>query len=82
MIDQVWERFLSALEPLWSAGRLSALLFQFPPWFGPSKAHREEILECKRRAAPYPICVEFRNAGLAGRIPPRAEPWISCAATP
>jgi uncharacterized protein YecE (DUF72 family) len=62
VIDQVWERFLSALEPLWNAGRLSALLFQFPPWFGPSKAHREQILECKRRAAPYPICIEFRNA--------------------
>jgi uncharacterized protein YecE (DUF72 family) len=62
VIDQVWERFLSALEPLWNAGKLTALLFQFPPWFGPSKDNRTAILECRRRAEPYPICVEFRNA--------------------
>lgn len=62
IVDQVWERFLSALEPLWSADKLSALLFQFPPWFGPSKANREVVLECQRKARPYPICVEFRNA--------------------
>ena len=31
--EQVWERFLSALTPLASAGKLGAVLFQFPPWF-------------------------------------------------
>lgn len=62
VVDQVWERFLSALEPLWNADKLSALLFQFPPWFGPNKTNREIVLECQRKAKPYPICVEFRNA--------------------
>jgi uncharacterized protein YecE (DUF72 family) len=62
VVDQVWERFLSALEPLWNADKLSALLFQFPPWFGPNKTNREIVLECQRKARPYPICVEFRNA--------------------
>jgi uncharacterized protein YecE (DUF72 family) len=62
VVDQVWERFLSALEPLYDAGRLGALLFQFPQWFTIRKASKNYLLECKERAAPYSICVEFRSA--------------------
>ncbi len=58
----MWERFLSALEPLHAAGKLGALLFQFPQWFTIRRAHKEYLLECKERAAPYRICVEFRSA--------------------
>ena len=62
VVDQVWERFLSALEPLHETGRLGSLLFQFPPWFGISKEHKHYILECKRRCEPFRMCVEFRSA--------------------
>ncbi|MGB9378028.1 MAG: DUF72 domain-containing protein [Mycobacteriales bacterium] len=61
VVDQVWERFLSALEPLHAAGKLGALLFQFPQWFPIGKTNKHYILECKRRVEPYRICVEFRN---------------------
>ena len=61
VVDQVWERFLSALEPLHQAGKLGALLFQFPQWFPIGRANKQYVLECKRRADPVPICVEFRN---------------------
>jgi uncharacterized protein YecE (DUF72 family) len=61
-VDQVWDRFLSALEPLDAAGRLGCLLFQFPPWFGIAARNKHYILECKRRCEPYRMCVEFRNA--------------------
>lgn len=61
VIDEVWDRFLSALTPLVDAGKLGALLFQFPPWFTISRRNKEYIIECARRAAPYQICVEFRN---------------------
>jgi uncharacterized protein YecE (DUF72 family) len=61
VVDQVWERFLAALEPLHDAGRLGALLFQFPQWFPIGKRNKEYILRCQERAKPYPICVEFRN---------------------
>lgn len=60
-VDAVWERFLSALEPLHAAGRLGAVLFQFPAWFPISKANKRYILECKERCAGYGMCVEFRN---------------------
>jgi uncharacterized protein YecE (DUF72 family) len=60
-VDQVWDRFLSALQPLYDAGKLGAVLFQFPQWFPIGKANKRYILECADRTKPYRICVEFRN---------------------
>ena len=60
-VDAVWERFLGALEPLHAAGKLGALLFQFPQWFPIGRGNKHYILECKERCQPYRICVEFRN---------------------
>jgi uncharacterized protein YecE (DUF72 family) len=62
IIDQVWERFLSALEPLHKAGKLGALLFQFPQWFTIRRSNKDYLLECKERVAPYRLCIEFRSA--------------------
>ena len=62
VVDQVWERFLAALEPLHEAGKLGAVLFQFPQWFPIGRATKRYLLECKERCAPMRICVEFRNA--------------------
>ena len=59
--DEAWQRFLSALEPLHQAGKLGAILLQFPPWFPISRARKEYILACAQRAAPRRVCVEFRN---------------------
>ncbi|MGH2754634.1 MAG: DUF72 domain-containing protein [Actinomycetota bacterium] len=61
VVDEVWDRFLSALEPLRVAGKLGALLAQFPPWFTIGRRNKEYILEVAKRAAPVPIAVEFRN---------------------
>ena len=59
--DQAWDRFLAALEPLREAGKLGAILLQFPPWFPIGRANKDYILACARRAAPRRVCVEFRN---------------------
>ena len=32
-VEEVWQRFRDALMPLHSAGKLGAILFQFPKWF-------------------------------------------------
>jgi uncharacterized protein YecE (DUF72 family) len=61
VVDEVWERFLAALQPLRDAGKLGALLFQFPQWFPIGKRNREYILRVQERCAPDKICVEFRN---------------------
>jgi uncharacterized protein YecE (DUF72 family) len=61
VVDEAWQRFLSALEPLHQAGKLGAILLQFPPWFPISRARKEYILACAQKAAPRRVCVEFRN---------------------
>ncbi len=61
LADQAWDRFLAALEPLRSTGRLGAILLQFPPWFPIGRANKNYILACAQRAAPRRVCVEFRN---------------------
>jgi len=61
-VDLVWERFLGALRPLHEAGKLGALLFQFPQWFPIGRATKRYLLECTERCAPMRLCVEFRNA--------------------
>jgi uncharacterized protein YecE (DUF72 family) len=61
VVDQVWDRFLAALVPMHEAGKLGALLFQFPQWFTINGEHKKYILQCKERCAPMRICVEFRH---------------------
>ena len=61
LADEAWGRFLAALEPLRSAGKLGAILLQFPPWFPIGRANKQYILACAQRAARDRVCVEFRN---------------------
>jgi len=59
--DQVWERFLRALDPLRAERKLGAILLQFPPWFPIGRARKDYIVACAARAAPDRVCIEFRN---------------------
>ena len=59
--DELWQRFVKALLPLESAGKLGTVLFQFPPWFLPGSEGREYILGAKERLGQYTMSVEFRN---------------------
>ncbi len=60
--EDVWTRFLSALDPLAEAGKLGALLFQFPPWFTLKRANKQYLLEVVARCGPLRPVFEFRNA--------------------
>src|SRR4249920_1047540 len=61
-VDEVWQRFHDALMPLHSAGRLGAVLFQFPQWFTISRKNKAYIEECAERLPDYRVAVEFRHA--------------------
>lgn len=64
LLDEVWQRFTGALEPLKKADRLGTLLFQFPPWFAPGDPRAKAFLgQCARRTAGWPVAVEFRHPG-------------------
>lgn len=58
---EVFRRFLAALEPLRSTGKLGGLLFQFPPYV----VHRDRSLEylewCREQAGDDRLLVEFRH---------------------
>ncbi|MER7332740.1 MULTISPECIES: DUF72 domain-containing protein [unclassified Micromonospora] len=60
--EEVWTRFLTALDPLVEAGKLGALLFQFPPWFTIRRDNKQYLLEVAKRCAPLRPVYEFRHA--------------------
>jgi uncharacterized protein YecE (DUF72 family) len=55
-------RFLDFLEPLASAGRLGAILLQFPPWFTATKKNARAIELLRERYPELPFAIEFRHA--------------------
>ncbi|WP_327289995.1 DUF72 domain-containing protein [Streptomyces sp. NBC_01198] len=63
LLDEVWDRFSGALEPLRRADRLGTLLFQFPRQLAPGRPGAEFLRRCRERAAGWPVAVEFRHPG-------------------
>jgi uncharacterized protein YecE (DUF72 family) len=62
-VEQVWELHREALAPLAAAGKLGAVLFQFPPWFVRSHDNRGYLRELPDRLPGWPLAVEFRGGG-------------------
>ncbi len=60
-LQEAWHRFAEALLPLQEADKLGGVLFQYPPWFVPSRENREEVKALRERLRDYLICVEFRS---------------------
>jgi uncharacterized protein YecE (DUF72 family) len=60
-LDEAWLRFDHALRPLHDAGKLGAVVFQWPPWFTAKKANRSSLEDVRRRLPDYRIAVEFRH---------------------
>jgi len=60
-VEEVWQRFREALMPLHSAGKLGAVLFQFPQWFVISRKNKAYIEECAARLPDYRVAIEFRH---------------------
>jgi uncharacterized protein YecE (DUF72 family) len=61
VVDLAWDAFRDALQPLLEAGRLGAVLFQFPSWFMPSSRSLAHIEQCQERMYGFEIAVEFRK---------------------
>lgn len=61
--DAVWATFLDALAPLRDAGKLGAILLQYPKWVGPSRANAALIEDAQRRLVQggWRAAVELRN---------------------
>src|SRR5919106_450258 len=57
----LWPDIADALGPLHEAGRLGAILLQYPPWFTPKRDNRDELARARERLSDLPICVELRS---------------------
>jgi uncharacterized protein YecE (DUF72 family) len=62
-LDRLWQLHRSALAPLAAAGKLGAVLFQFPPWFVRSPRSTEYLREIPQRLPHWNTAVEFRGGG-------------------
>lgn len=62
-VERLWEVHRSALEPLRAAGRLGAVLFQFPPWFVRGPGNERYLRELPGRLPGMTVAVEFRGGG-------------------
>ncbi len=61
LLDALWGRFRSALDPLRQSGKLGVVLFQFAPWFVFRPSSLDLIAACAEQLSGYRIAVEFRN---------------------
>jgi probable DNA metabolism protein len=72
LLDEVWLRFLHALEPLRSAGKLGAVLLQFPRWFTPSRGSASWLRRARERLGEVAGAVELRHRDwMSGRLADR-----------
>ncbi len=55
------KRYEESIQPVYEAGQINALLFQFPPWFDVKKEHIKKLRLLKEWLEPYPLALEFRN---------------------
>jgi uncharacterized protein YecE (DUF72 family) len=60
-LEEAWARFTRALRPLADAGRLGAILLQYPRWFTPKRSNRDELARLRGRVPDLRLCVEFRS---------------------
>jgi probable DNA metabolism protein len=61
LMNEVWRRFLGALEPLKAAGKLGAILLQYPRWFTPSRESADELTRARDHLGEVTGAVEFRH---------------------
>src|SRR5687768_11852877 len=62
------DEFRAGIEPLAQAGRLGALLAQFPPSFKDSPASRDYLAQLLRAFSGYPVAVELRHKSWSDAI--------------
>ena len=59
--DELWRRFIEALQPLQQAGKLGAVHFQFAPWLLRNREGMAHVRHCVEKMPEHLLAVEFRN---------------------
>ena len=59
--ETVWDRFREGMQPLQDAGKLGAIVFQFPKWFLPSPSAYRFMEDLREWLPDFGIAIEFRQ---------------------
>ena len=62
LVDLCWATYTDALLPLHDAGKLGAIVLQFPKWVTPNRGTFAYLEEVRERLGHYRGAIEFRNA--------------------
>jgi uncharacterized protein YecE (DUF72 family) len=65
LVEELWRRFEAAVQPLGEAGKLGAVVFQFPPWFRPGRDSAAYLASLGEKVR-FRAAVEFRNGAWLG----------------
>ncbi len=68
--SEIWRRFRDAITPIHTAGKLGAVLLQYPPWFTATRGNVKVLEHARESLGDLPAAVEFRHAswGSPGRF--------------
>ena len=58
---EMFQAYLDSIQPVVEAGRLTAVLFQFPPWFDCSPEHVRQLRAVRKWMGRLPLALEFRH---------------------
>ena len=61
-LEEVFARYWVSLDPLRKAGKLGAILLQYPEWSVISRASKDAIVRARELLPDDRVAVEFRNA--------------------
>lgn len=59
--DSMFQAFKDSIEPVREAGKLKAVLFQYPPWFECDRNNVALLRAAKDRMGDIPVALEFRH---------------------
>lgn len=60
-IEEIYQTFEDCLMPMQQAGKLYAVLVQFPPWYDAMPKNMAYIRKMNQRLTHFQLAVEFRN---------------------
>jgi len=59
--EEMYAAFLESLAPVVEAGRLTCVLFQYPPWFDCTRENVTRLRGARERMGGLPCALEFRH---------------------
>lgn len=59
--EQMFDVFINSIRPVQEAGKLKAVLFQYPPWFDCNKTNVDVLRYAKAKMGDIPLALEFRH---------------------